>query len=524
MNKIDKDKLGLLLLSAGALAVSCDKAAEPKAKQPNVIVILADDLGVGDVSAYGSTTISTPNIDKLAHQGVQFNRGYATSATSTPSRYALLTGEYPWKNKDAKILPGDAPLLIDTAQYTLPKMMRSAGYTTGAIGKWHLGMGDGNVNWNEHITPCANDIGFDYSCLIAATNDRVPTVFVQDGNVVGLEKDDPLYVNYEKNYEGEPTAFTNPEMLKMDWDHGHNNSIMNGIGRIGYQTGGKAAMWVDEDMADYFSQQVKSFIDANKEQPFFLYYGLHEPHVPRAPHSRFVGSTNLGPRGDAVTEADWCVGELISYLEKEGLLDNTIIIFSSDNGPVLNDGYKDGAIETAEIHDQLGGLRGGKYSLFEGGTRVPLMVYWKGHIEPLVSEAMVSQIDIMPSLGALVGVETPNMDAMNLLDAFMGKNQNGRESIVHEAGGKLAYRKGDWVMIPGYKGAELNAKSIETGNSESATLWNLKNDPAQTTDLAAENPEKVNELMTEFLELTKGYYNPDTPDMVFESNERPEGE
>ena len=167
-------KNSYLLLSA----ICCAGCASETAEKPNVIVILADDLGFGDVSAYGSATIHTPHIDKLANEGVCFTNGYATSATSTPSRYALMTGMYPWKNKDAKILPGDAPLIIDEHQFTLPKMMQSAGYTTGAIGKWHLGMGNGNVNWNEVVKPGAKEIGFDYSCLIAATNDRVPTVYI----------------------------------------------------------------------------------------------------------------------------------------------------------------------------------------------------------------------------------------------------------------------------------------------------------------------------------------------------------
>ena len=166
-------------------------------------------------------------------------------------------------------------------------------------------------------------------------------------------------------------------MLKMQWAHGHNNSIVNGIPRIGYMKGGQKARWKDEDMADYFVDKVKNFVTEHKNAPFFLYYGLHEPHVPRAPHQRFVGKTTMGPRGDAIVEADWCVGELLAHLKKEGLLEKTLIIFSSDNGPVLNDGYKDGAPELAGDHLPAGGLRGGKYSLFDGGTHIPLFVYWK---------------------------------------------------------------------------------------------------------------------------------------------------
>lgn len=496
-------KNSYLLLSA----ICCAGCASETAEKPNVIVILADDLGFGDVSAYGSATIHTPHIDKLANEGVCFTNGYATSATSTPSRYALMTGMYPWKNKDAKILPGDAPLIIDEHQFTLPKMMQSAGYTTGAIGKWHLGMGNGNVNWNEVVKPGAKEIGFDYSCLIAATNDRVPTVYVEDGKVVGLDPDDPIEVSYEKNFEGEPTALSNPELLKMEWAHGHNNSIVNGIPRIGYMKGGKAARWVDEDMADYFVGKVKDFVSGHKDEPFFLYYGLHQPHVPRAPHSRFAGTTTMGPRGDAIIEADWCVGELIAHLEKEGLLENTMIIFSSDNGPVLNDGYKDGAAEKVGEHKPAGGLRGGKYSLFDGGTHIPLFVYWKGTISPVISDALICQMDLIASLGKLVDASLPEgLDSREYLDAFMGKKLQARENLVVEAQGRMAYRQGDWMMIPPYRGQERNLTGNELGNLPEYALFNLKEDKAQQENRVAGNEPLLEEMKENFFTLTAGYY------------------
>lgn len=497
------------------LSSSCSggKKDQPK-DQPNVIVILADDLGFGDVSFYGSKTISTPNIDSLARGGVYFNNGYASSATSTPSRYALMTGMYPWRDPDVKILPGDAPLIINPRMFTLPKMMQSAGYTTGAIGKWHLGMGSGNVNWNDTIRPGAHEIGFDYSCIIAATNDRVPTVYVENGYVVGLDPEDPIYVDYDNNFEGEPTALENPEMLKMEWAHGHNNSIVNGIPRIGYMKGGKSARWVDEEMADYFVDKVKTFLQENKDNPFFLYYGLHEPHVPRAPHSRFVGSTDMGPRGDAIVEADWCVGELVKELDRLGILENTMIIFSSDNGPVLNDGYKDGAPELAGDHKPAGGLRGGKYSLFDGGTHVPLCIYWKGKIQPVISDALVTQIDLLASIGDLVGAEYPDsLDSRPLLPTFMGLDFTDRSELVLEAQGKLAFRKGDYVMIPPYKGPKLNLTGNELGNMPEFTLYNLKEDPAQLNNLAKKDSVLLNEMKDEFMEITKGFYRTDVAEV-----------
>ncbi len=500
--------LASVVATPALLLGGCNSQSVDNTK-PNVIVILADDLGYGDLGVYGSKAIPTPNFDKLANAGICFDNGYATSATSTPSRYALFTGMYPWKNKDAKILAGDAPLLIGEEQFTMPKMMRSKGYTTGAIGKWHLGMGHGNIDWNKTVTPGANQIGFDYSCLIAATNDRVPTVFVENGDVVGLEADDPISVSYHKNFEGEPTALTNPEMLKMKWHHGHNNSIVNGIPRIGYMKGGEKARWKDEDMADYFVGKVADFIDENKEKPFFLYYGLHEPHVPRAPHSRFVGTTDLGPRGDAVVEADWCIGQLIAKLEKEGLLENTLIIFSSDNGPVMNDGYLDDAWERLGDHTPAGGLRGGKYSLYDAGTHVPFFAYWKGHIEPSRSDAMVSQLDLLASLSELVDADIPEgLDSENHLDVFLGKSQKGRQKYVVEATERLAYRSGKYAMIPPYDGVTFNTTGNEVGNLPDFALFDLEADPAQKNNIAAQQPEVLEQLKAEFFEATKGYYKP----------------
>ncbi|MEN6363431.1 MAG: arylsulfatase [Bacteroidales bacterium] len=476
-------------------------------KKPNVIVVIADDLGYGDVSAYGSKTIHTPNIDRLAKGGISFNNGYATSATSTPSRYALLTGMYPWKKDGAKILPGDAPLLISVDQYTLPKMMKQAGYVTAAIGKWHLGMGSGNPDWNKTVTPGANQVGFDYSCLIAATVDRVPTVYLENGNVVGLDPKDPIYVSYKKNFEGEPTALTNPELVKMQWSHGHNNSVINGIPRIGFMKGGKSAIWKDDEMAGYLFGKVKTFLDEEQNHPFFLYYGLHEPHVPRVPNSQFVGKSGMGPRGDAILEADWCVGQLLDHLEKLHLLDNTIIIFSSDNGPVLDDGYKDGAAEMLGNHKPAGDLRGGKYSLFDAGTHVPFFVYWKNTIKPKVSDALVCQMDLLASLSAMLNQPLKgNFDSQNILPALLGKSNKGRTELVVEANEKMALRYENWAMIPPYKGPQRNETGNELGNLPDYGLFNLSTDDGQKNNVATKEPGELEKLKSIFFKITKGYY------------------
>ena len=499
MNNYTLRVTAALFLSILIFGCSINKEAVEDNNRPNIILIYADDLGYGDVSAYSSGTLNTPNIDKLANNGVRFTQGYASSATCSPSRFALLTGVYPWRNEHAKILPGTAPLIIDTTQMTIPKMLKAKGYHTGIVGKWHLGLGDGYVDWNKHISPGPNEVGFDYSYIMAATQDRVPTVYIEDGYVSGLDPNDPIQVDYKKNFEGEPTGLQNPELLKMKWHHGHNNSIVNGIPRIGFMKGGESAKWVDENMADTFLIRAQHYIMDHKDEPFFLYYALQQPHVPRTPHERFVGTSGMGPRGDVILEADWCIGELIKTLEAEGLLDNTLIILSSDNGPVLNDGYYDEAVEKIGNHTPAGPLRGGKYSLFEAGTRVPFITYWKGKIQPTVSDATISQIDILASLAKLVNSDDNGGDSQEMLDVMLGKEQQGRDELVLEATSRTAFRKGDWALIPPYGGQAVNKSvNIELGNDKEYQLYNLKEDLAQQNNLAETNPEKLDEMIKAF--------------------------
>ena len=452
-------------------------------------------------------------MDMLANEGIKFTNGYATSATCTPSRYALLTGEYPWR-KNAQILPGTAPLIIDVEQPTLPKLMKSKGYHTGIVGKWHLGLGTGNVDWNQEISPGTNQLGFDESYILAATQDRVPTVYIDNGFVDNLDKDDPIAVSYQQNFEGEPTGLDNPELTTMKWHHGHNQSIVNGIPRIGWMKGGKSALWKDIEMADHFLAKAKTYVQAHKNEPFFLYYALQQPHVPRTHHPRFVGSSGMGPRGDVIVEADWVIGEFVKALEKEGLLENTLIIVTSDNGPVLNDGYFDDAVEKNGDHDPKGGLRGGKFSLFEAGTRVPFMVYWKGKIPSTVSDAMVSQLDFYNSLADLIGADISLPDGENLMDVFLGKTNQGRESLVIEAGGRTAFRQGDWAMIPPYKGVPVNTQvNIELGNDSKFQLYNLKDDLAQQQNHAESTHQKLAEMIKAFAAI-RGKIDNDVNELV----------
>jgi arylsulfatase A-like enzyme len=252
-------------------------------------------------------------------------------------------------------------------------------------------------------------------------------------------------------------------------------------------------------MADDFLKEVQTYISTKKDKPFFLYYGLQQPHVPRTPHPRFVGATGMGPRGDVIAEADWCIGELVKTLEKEGLLENTLIFLSSDNGPVLDDGYVDDAIEKLGDHTPTGELRGGKYSLFEAGTRVPFITYWKGTIEPGVSEALISQVDWLSSLSSLFGTPITDVDSENHFDVLMGRATEGRSDVILEATSRTAYRHGDWVLIPPYPGPKMFlTKGIETGNGDEYQLYNLAEDVSQKNNLAEKMPEKRDEMMAAF--------------------------
>ena len=471
--------------------------------QPNFIIIYADDLGYGDVSSYEMGKLQTPNIDKIANNGSRFTNGYSSSATCSPSRYALLTGTYPWRNKRAKILTG-ANLIIDPLEMTLPKMFKGEGYKTGVVGKWHLGLGDSPIDYNQKISPGPYEVGFDYSFIIPDTQDRVPTVYIENGNVLNLNPMDPIQVSFEKNFEAQPSGKNNPELISMKWHHGHNGSIVNGIPRIGFMKGGEKAKWIDIDMADEFLNQAKNYIDSVKEKPFLLFYTLQQPHVPRTPHPRFEGLSGMGPRGDAIIEADWCIGELYSHLEKNDLLKNTVIIISSDNGPVLNDGYYDDAVEKLGDHTPAGNLRGGKYSLFDAGTRVPVITFWKGKIKAQVSDELVSQIDFLNSIASLIGSKVRSKDGEDLSNVFFNNSGSGRNDLVLEAMTRTAFRSQNWALIPPYSGPYRYPNTdIESGIAEEPQLYNLDDDSSQQNNLALSNPKKLNELILRYNHIVK---------------------
>ena len=504
-----------ILLLVGLSGHTQQQATRPSAARPNIILIYADDLGYGDLSCYrsagaGATKISTPNIDRLARGGLRLTRAHATSASCTPSRYALLTGEYPWRRKGTGIAPGDAAAIIEPGRITLPAMLQKAGYQTGVVGKWHLGLGpQGGPDWNGDIKKGPNDIGFTDSFIMPATGDRVPCVFVENQRVVALDPNDPIRVSFKDPVGDEPTGKDHPELLKMKPSHGHDFTIINGISRIGYMSGGKAARWTDENLAQVLTGKAVDFIDKNKASPFFLYFATHDIHVPRVPNQQFVGKSGLGPRGDVILQLDWTVGEILKTLDRLNLTDNTLVMLSSDNGAVIDDGYQDQAVEKLNGHRPSGPLRGGKYSAFEGGTRVPTIVRWPVRVKSGATDALVSQIDLLASFAKLTGQAVPPgqaPDSRNQLAAWLGETKTGRDHVIeHAVSGTLSLVKGDWKYIEPSQGVKLMKNSnTETGADPQPQLYNLTTDLAEQKNVAANQADKVLELKSLLEEIRKG--------------------
>lgn len=495
----------LPLLSAGCAGKV--HAPLPEQARPNVVFIFADDLGIGDLSCYGATRIATPNIDRLASEGTRFTNAYSTSATSTPSRFGLLTGMYPWRLPNTQIAPGNSELIIDPESYTLADAMHDAGYATGAVGKWHLGLGpEGGTDFNVEIRPDARDLGFDYEYLIPATVDRVPCVFIENGRVAGLDPNDPITVDYKHKVGDWPTGAENPELLRLRPSHGHDNTIVNGISRIGWMTGGKSALWIDEGIADTIALKAKQFIVRHKDEPFFLYMGTNDVHVPRVPHPRFEGKSGLGARGDVILQLDWTVGEIMHTLDSLGIADNTLLIFTSDNGPVIDDGYQDEAFMRLGGHTPSGIYRGGKYSLYEAGTRIPFIVRWADYVRPGVQDALFSQIDVFRSLAALTGVTLPEgaaPDSRNHLAELLGTGHTDREYIIEQnRQNTLAIMSNGWKYFePSDKQTYEYRKSVELGNSPQPQLYHIARDEREQHDMAAERADIVQALAAKLQEI-----------------------
>ena len=484
------------------LFASRQAAGETAVARPNIIVIMADDLGYGDVSCYGATALQTPNIDRLAAEGQRFTSGYCSASTCTPTRFSLLTGTYAFRQKGTGIASPNNPSIIRPGTETVASLLKQADYRTAVIGKWHLGLGDDTgPAWNGDLTPGPLELGFDYCYLLPTTNDRVPQVYVENHRVVNLDPADPLWVGDRLPSADHPTGVSHRETLKLDWSHGHNGTIHNGISRIGFYTGGQAARFRDEDLADMWVARSVEWIEQNRSRPFFLFFASHDLHVPRMPHERFQGTTSLGLRGDSIVQLDWCVGQLLDTLDRLHLTKKTLVVFCSDNGPVLDDGYKDGAVEKLGNHDPSGPFSGGKYSIQEGGTRTPFITRWPGHISPGVSKQIVCTIDLPASLAALTGValrEAACLDSLNVLPALLGEpDAAGRTSLVQQDNGQagnFGFRAGHWKL-------QRRGGGRQKGRPQDVGLYDLASDPAESDNLIMQQPDVAARLSAQLDEI-----------------------
>lgn len=480
----NKIKIGCCLITGCLWQI----ATAQQTKQPNIIFILADDIGYSDFGCYGASKIKTPEVDKLANDGVRFTNAYAPASTSSPSRYALLTGEYAWR-KNVGILPADAPLSIDTEKMTLPAFLKNAGFQTALVGKWHLGLGKEGipVDFNGKIKEGPQAVGFDYAYYFPATNDRVPCIYIENEEVDNFDPSDPIRVSYKQKIGNDYTGKENPEKLKLKPHSGHDATIVNGISRIGWMDGGQKARWKDEEMAEVLLNKAKAYINEHAEKPFFLYYAPHNAHEPRVPSAAFRGKSEAGIYGDVIEEFDFCVGELVETLKQKGIYENTIIIISSDNGPMVKEGYQDGALENINNHDPFGNLRGQKYSLHEAGTRIPFIFSWPLKLKsPFVQTQNFSYLDMLATFARLLEIpitEAECNDSKNGAGLFIKANAPlYREYImIQNNSGQIAIRKDNWKYIPATQ-------------NRSAELYNLDTDPSELHDMMLSCPEQAAEL------------------------------
>lgn len=504
--KICHYRIGILPFLVGVVTGNMLYAETPKtADLPNILIIYADDIGFGDLSCYGNRVVATPNADRIAKEGIRFTDAYSSAATCTPSRYSLMTGQCAWRKSGTQILPGDAKIIIEPGRQTLPSVLKTAGYMTGIVGKWHLGLssGDTPIDWNHPVKPGPNEIGFDYTYVMPATMDRVPCVYMENGMVCGLDPNDPIEVNYKKKIGNDPTGRENPELLKMKHSVGHDMTIVNGVGRIGWMTGGHKARWRDQDMADRYIEKSLAFLDSavSRKQPFFLFFATGDIHVPRLPHERFAGKSKLGARGDALLEFDWSVGQLLHKLDTLGVAENTIVILSSDNGPVLDDGYADSAValNDAAGHHPGGILRGSKCTFFEGGCRVPFLVRAPKQIKNpnTVSSAIISQMDLLATFAEMNGQHADSVTASDSLDMrapLFGNSPTGREFVVLQGLSGLSMRYGKYKYIPTQYGKKQFPPS----------LYDLQNDPGEKHNISEIHQNIIQSLQQKFDNYTQG--------------------
>ncbi|MFI3259344.1 MAG: arylsulfatase [Rikenellaceae bacterium] len=522
----------LLYTTLVAAAMSSCAGVNSDTSRPNIIYILADDLGYGDTGVYGAEKIKTPNIDHFATQGRRFTDAHSASAVSTPSRYSLLTGEYPFRALNTKTnkigiygpIAPQSPLLIDTEDLSMPEMLQRSGYKTACVGKWHLGFTETEPDWNESLSPGPLEVGFDYYFGVPIVNSAPPYVYVENDRVVGADPADPIV--YEGRNTKKPTTPIN--------EYPDKNS--------NWYSGGEYAhsLYKDEGGGEVLLDKALSWIDGNKKEPFFLYFATTHIHHPFTPSDRFKGSSEAGIYGDYVQELDWLIGEMMTYLDDNGLSDNTIVVITSDNGGMMNHG---GQAAWELGHDINGDLLGYKFGVWEGGHRVPFIVRWPGVVEAgSVSDELIVNVDMMATFASIVGYELEEGDApdsFDVLESWVGRpTEPIRSSFVMTPfkPQNIGLREGDWIYIPAQgaggftnnnwgvnplsaEGAvahtgRKNSDIVEGGKirdgAPKSQLYNLAKDPYQTTNVILQNVEvaiKMNKTLTQIREVdhTRAY-------------------
>lgn len=479
---------------------------------PSIVLILADDVGYGDVGCYGATKVKTPNIDRLARDGRRFTDAHSASAVCTPSRYALLTGEYPFRKDLWKPVFHKTGLLIDPGRLTLADVMKTAGYSTTCIGKWHLGFGEDTPDWNGELKPGPLELGFDSYFGVPVVNSHPPFVYVDDHRVVGLVPDDPLVFGQR----AETKVF--PEKMGID------------------QVGGAAAahaLYDDQMVGTRLTEKAVKWIIDHQEERFFLYLATTNIHHPFTPHPRFDGTSDCGRYGDFLHELDWMVGQVLDTLDKHGLVENTLVIFTSDNGGMLNQGGQDAWKAGHRLNGQLLGF---KFDAWEGGHRVPFVARWPGRIPAgTTSNQLISNVDMLATFAALVGQtlgESDAVDSFNILPALIGSPKEPiRDHLVLSPWNRkhIALRKGRWVYIGAKGGGGFTARQIGrhalggpaafrlTGQVNSdiedarlrpdapeAQLYDLESDLSEKRNVIRDHPEKAAELSATLSEITSG--------------------
>lgn len=487
--------LCLLFSAFQALAVTPNK--------PNVVVIFADDLGYGDLGSYGATKVQTPNIDQLAAQGRRFTDAHSASPACTPSRYALLTGEYPIRRGHYKPIFATSGLIIEPEQQTIADVMKSAGYATAVIGKWHLGFGDNTPDWNGELKPGPLELGFDYYFGVPVVNSHPPFVYVENHRVVGLVDDDPFVYGKKANSKAYPEKM---HLEKMGGAYAAH------------------ALYQDEAVGETLAKKATNWIKQQKNHPFFLYLSTTQIHHPFTPAARFKGTSQCGLYCDFIHELDWMVGEVMHTLKEQGVADNTLVIFTSDNGGMFNLG---GQQSWALGHRMNGDLLGYKFSAWEGGHRVPFIAHWPGSIPPgTTSNQLISNVDLFATLAQITSNKVQAgqaRDSINLLPALTGspsKPVRDHMILTPFRPSHLAVRKGQWMYIDAQAGGGFNRakrgattafggpiaitytkrknSDIADGkikqDAPPAQLYNLQLDLAQTNNLYKQYPQVVKEM------------------------------